>query len=74
MADHYYSVAGASEVFGKRTDKIIVGTSATGANPIELRITDGVMRRDQVYVFCRWLSQLVGSSDDKFTSNTPFLS
>ena len=62
MADHFYSghVGDGSDY---RTNTITVGTSATGANPIEVRITDGTMTAKQAAVFLEKLHDFIMSRD-----------
>lgn len=64
MADHFYSIAAVGQASTRERSKIVVGTSATGANPIELRITDGGISKQQAYNFCEWLSDLIAAGDD----------
>lgn len=58
MADHFYSVAGASQTGVRDPSKIVVGTSLTSANPIELRVTDGALTARQVYNYLEYLADL----------------
>jgi hypothetical protein len=58
MADHFYSVAAEGQTMLRDPSLIVVGTSATGANPIELRVTDGALTHREVYAFLEYLADL----------------
>lgn len=51
MADHFYSIATVGQAFVYDPSKITVGTSTTGGNPIEVRVTDGAATPQEVYEF-----------------------
>lgn len=63
MADHFYSVANAAATKQRKRADITVGTSATGGNPIELRVTDGALSAENVYQFCEYLADLFATRD-----------
>jgi len=63
MADHFYSVANPAVTKRRQRSDIVVGTAATGANPIELRITDGSLTAQQVYDFCEFIADLFSVRD-----------
>jgi len=62
MADHFYSILGGDSSSLNRA-KITVATSSTSANPIEVRITDGSVRPEQVYTFLEFFADLVATRD-----------
>lgn len=70
MADHFYSVAAEGQVAERKSANIVVGTSSTGANPIELRITDGAITRTHVAEFLEWLSGLVVTGENPIVAGT----
>lgn len=57
MADHFYSFAAESQVGTRTKSLVVVGTSSTGGNPIEVRVTDGALTAKDVY---RALEMLAG--------------
>jgi hypothetical protein len=61
MADKFYSIVARGQGKERKAHNIVVGTTSTGANPIELRITTGAMSRSDVYAFLEWMSDLVVS-------------
>jgi hypothetical protein len=58
MADHYYSIVAEGQANLRDPSLIVVGTGATGANPIELRVTDSAMTAREVYNFLEYLADL----------------
>lgn len=64
MADHFYSIAAVGQASLRERSKVVVGTSATGGNAIEVRITDGAITRQQAYNFLEWISTLIAAGDD----------
>jgi hypothetical protein len=58
MADHYYSIVAEGQANLRDASLIVVGTSATGANPIELRVTDGALSKREAYNFLEYLADL----------------
>lgn len=63
MADHYYSLALGGEATFRNPANITVGTSATGGNVMEFRITDGQCTPQQAYDFLEWLADLFAVKD-----------
>lgn len=63
MADHYYSIAHPEDAVRRQRSDIIVGTSATTANPIELRVTDNAVSARQLYQFAEFLADLAAKRD-----------
>ena len=63
MADHFYSIAGRDQGRERKTHNIVVGTTSTGGNPIEVRITTGNISRKQAYDFVEWMSDLIAHSE-----------
>lgn len=63
MADHYYSFPHAEDAVRRQRSDITVGTSATTANPIEVRITDGTLSARQVYQALEFLADLFAKRD-----------
>ena len=68
MADHFYSIATVGAAFPRDPSKITVATSAQSSNPIELRITDGAMTRQEAYAFAEWLADLLAVPDPQVIS------
>lgn len=62
MADHFYSSKLAQSYRVGTLSDITVATSTTSADPLELRITDATVSREQVRQFCERLA-------DYFTVN-----
>lgn len=58
MADHFYSYSNAEKARFRDPSLITVGTSSTGANPIELRVTDGALSARDVYLALEYLADL----------------
>lgn len=58
MADHFYSIVAEGQANLRDPHLIVVGTSGTGANPIELRVTDGAMTAREVYNYLEYLADL----------------
>lgn len=65
MADHYYSLTQGGFALRRQRSDWVVGTSGTGANPIEIRITDGALTSRQVYQALEWLADLVVVRDQQ---------
>lgn len=63
MADHFYSIVAEGQAMVRQNSSIVVGTSATTGNPIEVRITDGAMTAREVYSFLEWLADLIAARD-----------
>lgn len=70
MADHYYSIATRGAAFPRDPALITAGTSATGANPIELRITDGAMSAAEARAFAEWMADLLTTKEDPIAAAT----
>lgn len=58
MSDHFYSFKAVGEGLRRNAPDITVATSAQSANPIEVRVTDGVMTSRQVYAALEFLADL----------------
>lgn len=58
MADHFYSIATEGAAFPRDPSKITVGTSSTGGNVMEFRVTDGAVTAEEAYAFLEWLADL----------------
>jgi hypothetical protein len=72
MADHFYSFTDRGSVFSYDRSQIVVGTSTAGGSVMELRVTDGAVTKEQLYMFLEQFADLVAASDTIFTLNTPF--
>ena len=72
MADHYYSVAAEGQTMVRDPNLIVVGTSATGGNPIEVRVTDAALTKREVYNFLEYLADLFvkGESNQVIAAGT----
>jgi len=64
VADHFYSVAEVGQTVERKAANIVVGTSSTGANSIELRVTDAAISKMQLYAYLEWLADLLQSSGE----------
>ena len=69
MADHFYSIAGAGQAFERKLANIVVGAASTAGNPIELRVTDAAVTKEQLYEFCEALAEHVLNGG----ASTPFV-
>lgn len=63
MADHFYSIPGVGQGLLRSPGLIVVGTSETAGNPIELRVTDGAMTARQVYAYLEYLADLFATRE-----------
>ena len=68
MSDHFYSVVAESQAGSRNRANIVVGTVTTGANPIEVRITDGGISKAHAYAFLEWMSDLIAAGGDSIIS------
>lgn len=60
MADTFYSTK-IGDVFIYASHSVVVGSSATSANPIEVRVTDGACTAEQVYQFLEKLADYIST-------------
>ena len=64
MADKFYSIVARGQGKERKAHNIVVGTTSTGANPIELRITTGAISRSDAYAFVEWLSDMLAHPEN----------
>lgn len=63
MADHYYSPSDLGSSVHMDRGKVTVDTSTTAGSKIEVRVTDGGVTRQQLYLFLEEMASFVAASD-----------
>lgn len=62
MADHFYAISPGASV-QRQTANVTVGTTSSSGVAIELRVTDGACRADQVYDALEFLADLFATKN-----------